>query len=208
MPDKITYNWGEDHLQIMLGRQIAPRIKTLFWLEFIFTSGMATIFLIQSMPLKANLIHFAGYLGTATLYALAAYRFISRMFFTEELWLDAEYLTIVNATPFKRKVYRYEWQSAGPLHYVGTDAKTDHPLKGQCYDYFGFETQERLIQNLHTEGKLYFNYYGFPVRFAKGLYSWDAEEVVRMMKIYAGRKLSLGPEWKRMVEESWFEEEN
>ena len=89
----------------------------------------------------------------------------------------------------------------GPLHYVGKPEKTDHPLKGECYDYFGLETHEHLLQSLHHEGNLYFNYEGFPIRFARGVYSWHAEEMVRMMQLYTGNTLKLGPEWERMLQE-------
>jgi len=207
MSDKITYYWGNDHLQIKLGKRLMPRIRALFWAEFVVTTGMATIFLVESFYIQADLLRVLSYIGASVLYLLASYRFISRMFFVEELWLDEEYLTIVNSTPFSRTIKRYDWPSVGPLHYVGSPTKTAHPLKGECYDYFGFETQEQLIQNLHHEGNLYFNYAGFPTRFARGLYSWDAEEMVRVMKLFAGHNLRLGPEWKRMVQESWYNNE-
>lgn len=202
MPDKIRYSWGSNHLHIVLGDRAAPRIKALYWGEFLLTSGMATVFLLQSLPIMHSVLHLIAGIGSAFLYALAAYRFFSRMFFREEVWLDEEYLMIVNATPFKRKIRKYEWQDMGALHYAGKMQKTDHPLKGQCYDYFGFETQEQLIQNIHDEGNLYFNYQGYAVRFAIGVYSWDAEEMVSMMKIYMGNNLRLGPEWTRMAQQS------
>jgi len=203
MPDKILYNWGTSHLQIKLGDRIAPRIKALYWGEFLLTAGMATVFLLQSLPFRASFIHVISGIGSAFLYALAAYRFMTRMMYKEEVWLDEEFLMLVNITPFKRKVSRYSWQDVGPLHYAGKMTKTDHPLKGQCYDYFGFETQEHLIQNMYDEGNLYFNYCGFSVRFAKGVYSWSAEEMIRMMKLYMGDTLRLGPEWKRMAQETF-----
>jgi len=201
MPDKILYNWGTNHLQIKLGDRIAPRIKALYWGEFVLTAGMATIFLLQSFPLTASFFNAVAGIGAAFLYGLAAHRFMARMLYKEEVWLDEEFMMLVNITPFKRKVSKYDWHDVGPLHYTGKRSKTDHPLKGQCYDYFGFETQEQLIQNIYDEGNLYFNYCGFSVRFAKGVYSWDAEEMVRMMKLYMGDALRLGPEWKRMEQQ-------
>lgn len=208
MPDKIIYNWGDDHLHIKLGNRIEPRIKALYWGEFIITLGMSTIFLVQSYPFSDTLLHIAASVSCAILYLLASYRFISRTFYTEELWLDNEFLTVISSTPFKRKLNRYDWENIGPMHYTGKDIKTDHPLKGQCYDYFGFETQEKLIQNIHEEGNLYFNYGGYIIRFAKSVYSWDAEEMMDIMKLYAGDKLHMGAEWKYMTPESWFDAES
>ncbi len=204
MPDKIAYNWGDGFLHIKLGNRTEPRIKALYWGEFLLTAGMSTVFLIQAFPLSGSWFHMASAIGSAVLYLLASYRFASRMFFTEELWLDNEFLTIISSTPFKRKLNRYDWANIGPLHYTGIASKTDHPLKGDCYDYFGFETQEKLIQNIHQEGNIYFNYWGYSIRFAKGVYSWDAEEMINMMKLYAGSSLRLGPEWGRMMPETWY----
>lgn len=200
MSKKITYSWGEDNLLINLGSRVLPRIRILFWAEFIFTTGWATIFFMRSFPLSESLINSLSCLGASILYLIASYRFISRMFRKEKLMLRHDRLVIVERTPFRQKARSFEWRFMGPLHYVGIDKKTDHPLKGQCYDYFGFETQEHLIQNLHNEGNLYFNYGGFSVRFGKGVYSWDAEEVVNMMKLFMGTRLILGPEWDRMIQ--------
>ncbi len=198
----ISYCWGNDTLLILLGKRIEPRIQFLFWAEFLFTSGMATVFLMNAMPLSKDYIHILSAIGSAGIYILAAYRFISRMFSEERILLDPEDMTIINRTPFSQKTMHYNWDYIGPLHYAGKATKTDHPLKGGCYDYFGFETQEHLIQSLHHDGNMFFHYEGFQVRFAKGVYSWDAEEIVRMMQIYAGNALRLGPEWKKMMQES------
>lgn len=201
MKKKISYHWGDDHLLIALGNRLQPRIKFLFWAEFVFTTGMATIFLKQSLPFSTNLLHVVAGIGAALLYLLAAYRFMSRMLFDEKIVVDSAAMIIIQRTPFSLKTRTYQWKDIGPLHYVGKPSKTDHPLKGHCYDYLGFETQEHLIQSLHHEGNMYFNYKGFSVRFARGVYSWDAEEMVRMMRLYIGSDLQLGPEWAKMAQE-------
>jgi hypothetical protein len=198
---RISYQWGDDHLLIVVSNTVQPRIKLLFWAEFLFTIGMATIFLLQSLPLDQNLLHATAGLGATVLYLLAAYRFLSRMFFEERLLIDGTSFIIIQRTPFSLKTRTYLWKEIGPLHYVGKETKTDHPLKGRSFDYLGFETQEHLIQSLHHDGNMYFNYRGLPVRFARGVYSWDAEEIVRMMKLYIGGGLRLGPEWDMMKEE-------
>lgn len=201
MKRNITYQWGQEHLLIDLGSQVLPRIRVLFWGEFLFTTGMASIFLLGALPLSNSPWHMLAGIGAAMLYILASYRFISRIFYTERLLLDPQYLIIIERTPFRQRHMRYSWDAMGPLHYTGTQKKTDHPLKGKCFDYFGLETHEQLTQSLHQDGNIYFNYEGYAVRFARGVYSWNAEEVVRMMQLYTGSLLRLGPEWARMVQE-------
>lgn len=72
MKTEITYHWGNDHLLIKLGNRIEPRIRILFFIEFLVTSGMATIFLQQSLPLSISYTHWIAGMGSATLYILAA----------------------------------------------------------------------------------------------------------------------------------------
>lgn len=201
MSKKITYHWGDETLLIKLGSRIQPRVKFLFWAEFIFTSITATVFLLGAIPHTGDWLNVLISIGAAALYVLAAYRFINRLFLSEELLLEKEGLSVIHKTPFAVKSSMYEWSSMGPLHYAGKEKKTDHPLKGQSFDYLGFETQEYLIQSLHHEGNLYFNYEGYPVRFGKGVYSWNAEELVNMMKLYTGDNLQLGAEWQDIMKE-------
>ncbi|HXS37938.1 MAG TPA: hypothetical protein VN721_14640 [Flavipsychrobacter sp.] len=206
MKKDITYHWGEDHLMITLGNRIQPRIRVLFCAEFLFTTGMATIFLLQSFPLSSHFIHWIAALGAAVIYLLASYRFLARMYFHEKVVLDKDGLTIIRKTPFVQHRRQYDWRGIGPLHYAGKKPKSDHTLKGGCFDYFGFETHEYLIQSLHHEGNLSFTYGSCVVHFARGIYSWDAEEMVHIMRLFTGPMLRLGPEWERMLQEHEIDE--
>jgi len=197
---EITYYWGKRSLLINLGNRTASRVRALYVFEFVFTAGLATIFFIQSLPLNTNYIHWVATLGAALLYFLAARRFLIRIFFSECIMLDEHCITFVRKNIFSRQVRRYDWRLLGALHYEGKGSKTDHPLKGRCFDYFGFETQEQLIQTLHHEGNLYFETAQGKLFFAHGVYSWDAEEMVQMMKMYIGSSLQLGPEWEEMLQ--------
>ena len=202
----ITYYWGDHSLLITLGNRTSKRIRALYLIEFLFTSGMATIFMLQSFPLKHDFIHWAACIGASLIYLLAANRFLARIFFTERLLLDQQYFTIIRKSLFTQNIKRFDWRQIGALHYEGKGKKTDHPLKGICFDYLGFETQEQLIQSLHHDGNLYFDTNEGRVYFAQCVYSWDAEEMVQLMKLYIGTSLQLGPEWKEMLQEQEFDE--
>ena len=197
----IAYHWGDDHLLVVMGNRLNGRIKALFWAEFLFTVGMASIFINEAFAIQGNVVKWLILLASGAMYMLAGYRFFSRILYTEKIFLDADTITIVKRSPFSQQSHTYQWQHIGPVHYIGHQAKTDHPLKGYCFDYMGFETQERLIQNLHQEGNMYFNHNGNPVLFGKNVFSWDAEEMVRMMQLYAGNNMRLGPEWHTMLQE-------
>lgn len=201
MKNRISYHWGEEYLLITMGNRIDNRIKMLLWTEFFFTTGMATIFMKGALPISGSMLHWMASFSAAVLYLVAAYRFASRMFFSETLVVDNKTLTIIQRTPFVQNSHSYAWMDMSAIHYSGKPDKTDHPLKGRCYDYFGFETQEHLIQDLHHNGNMCFYCDGSTVRFGKGVYSWDAEEIVHMMKLYAGSSVKLGPEWSTIMQQ-------
>lgn len=165
----ITYFWGDRNLLIKLGNRTQPRIRSLYVVEFLVTTGMAIVFLVQSLPFNHSLVNWVAAIGASVLYLLSVYRFLARIFFTERIMLDQYTLTLVRKTFFAQQVRRYEWRRIGMLHYEGKGTKTDHPLKGKCFDYFGFETHEHLIQSLHHDGNLYFDTLEGRVYFAAGV---------------------------------------
>ena len=197
----ITYFWGDKSLLITLGNRTDFRIRALYLAEFLFTIAMATVILVHSLPFRQTIISWTATIGSSLLYLLAAHRFLARIFLTERLLLEQNTFTIIRKTLFSQQIRRYDWRYIGALHYEGQGAKTDHPLKGKCFDYFGFETQEHLIQSLHHDGNMYFDSIEGRVYFASGVYSWNAEEMVQMMKLFIGSSLKLGPEWEEMLQE-------
>ena len=207
MKKNITYKWGTDYLTIDLGDQTEPRIQALFWGEVLFTIGMATIILVSSFPIKSGWISTPIAIFSAVLYILASYRFLQRMFIREKIVLSDLGITLVRKTIFANRARSFEWENISPLYYYSGYNKTAHPLKGHSFDYFGFETHEHLVQKLHHEGNLYFNYEGYPVHFARGVYSWHAEDMVYMMKLFAGANLRLGPEWKQLLRSQQVDDE-
>ncbi|MBS1588235.1 MAG: hypothetical protein JST52_01345 [Bacteroidetes bacterium] len=207
MNSPITYFWGKDHLLIDLGNRIDRRVRFVYWVEFIITSGVSTIFLFHSASFSLSVLQVLTNFFVGILYLLAAYRLVSRMFYREQLSITETHFSIIRRTPFSHSRISYNWQQMGVLHYRGRECKTDHPLKGKCFDYFGFDTQEHLVQELHHDGNLSFQYGAYSVRFARCIYSWHAEEIVRMIRLYAGNALQLGEEWKSLLEEiDWTQE--
>jgi hypothetical protein len=199
---EIQYNWGEEHLEIDLGNRVERRIKVILGVELCVTVGMATVFLLRAFQVNQGIISFLLCLGACILYILASYRFISRFSFRERIMITSDHFTIIKQTPITRKTFSYDWRHMGTLHYIGKDMRSDYHLKDVCYDYLRFDTQEKFVQDLHHDGNLFFNYKDTSIRFARGIYSWHAEEIVRMIQLYTGSTLKLGAEWKYLIETS------
>ena len=202
----ITYLWGKEDLQIHLGNRIENRIRIVYWAEFLVAIGMATIVVLQSLKLESSVAQLLIDAGACALYTIASYRFLSRMYFKEQIVVTTTQFHIIRQTPFARYHQSFDWRYMSPLRYIGKDRKTDHPLKGGCFDYFGFDTQEKLVQDLHHDGNLYFEYRGMPIRFARGVYTWHAEEIVRMIQLHAGQLLVLDDELQSILQETEWDE--
>lgn len=197
---EIKYYWGENDLHINLGSRTTSRMRVLYIFEFLFTIGLATVVLFKSLSLTPPLLLWTNIIGASVLYFLAARRFLLRVSLKESIILDDRYISFVKKSLISKKTRKYDWRMLGPLHYEGQVKKTDHPLKGRSFDYLGFETHEHIIQILHKNGNLYFDTPEGRMYFAVGLYSWHAEEMVQMMRMYMGNYLRLGPEWEQMLQ--------
>jgi hypothetical protein len=200
MKHGITYYWGKDDLLIDLGNRTKLRIKLLYFGEFLFASCMAAIFLAESFPFSRSITHVISGIGASILLLLASGRLLLRLSFREALQLDKYSLTIIRKRLWFKQCRSYNWQYIGMLHYAAKKPKTDHPLKGKSFDYFGLDTHEQLIQSLHHDGNLFFDYGDNRIYFGRGVYSWDAEKMVNMMKLFTGTLLHLGPEWEQMLQ--------
>lgn len=197
----ITYHWGDGHLLIDLGSRLPRRLKALFWVELIFTFCLATIVLRHSFESPTYWVKACTTVGATLLYLLAAFRFSSNLSFREQLLLTDQYFIIIHRKLFQKKVQRFYWKDISPLRYAGQAPKTSHPLKGAHYDFWGFDSHENLVQSLHQEGNICFRYGREEIRFGRNVYSWHAEELVRMMQLYAGKSIRVDPVWEEMMEE-------
>ncbi len=94
---------------------------------------------------------------------------------------------------FSRKHHSvYELNRISDFQYHGKAKKTDHPLKGGVYDYFGFETNELVIAEVHNEGNLSFLYDNKLVNFGREVYSWDAEKLNELFSQITNNQLQIG----------------
>ncbi len=202
----IVYLWGKDDLRIVLCSRMDSRVRLLYWFELLMAVSIATIFVLQALFVQHRFWPLLINMGACAIYTIAIYRFLSRTFFKEQLLITPTHFHIIRQTPFSRYHQSFDWQYMSPLRYIGRDRKTDFVLKGEGFDYSAFDRQEQLVQDLHQDGNLYFEYRNRPVRFARGIYIWHAEEIVRMIQLHAGHLLVLDEEWKNILQETEWDE--
>ncbi len=205
MKQDIQYYWGEDRLEINLGNRVTPRIRMVLCVEFLITTSIAVLFFIRSFHILTWELRLVFATGAFLLFVLAAYRLLSRFRYHEKIIATQQNFMLQHKTMISSQTLVYDWRYMGLLHYLGKEVKKLHTAKQ--YDYLNFSHQELLLQDLHQSGNLFFTYKDTElVRFARGVYSWDAEEIVRMIQLFAGGNIQLGSEWERLLESSEWEE--
>jgi hypothetical protein len=82
---------------------------------------------------------------------------------------------------FSSKRQRFERAGITQLRYVPPPELTEHPLAGKTFDYLGFQVQDQVINQMHGDNKLAFDYDGRTVAFGKNCYSWHADELKELI---------------------------
>jgi hypothetical protein len=175
--------------------------------EFAVTLALAVLFLTRSFLIQQHLIALVFAVASGIFFLMATYRLLSRIYYREKIIVTKDHFVWVVKTLLTQKKTAYSWRHIGTLHYVGKDFRNTALFAcNERYDYLNFNDQQLFVSELHQSGNLFFHYKGKGVRFARGIYSWHAEEIVRMIQLYTGSSLKLGAEWEYLMETSEWEE--
>ncbi len=113
----------------------------------------------------------------AIAFFIAFYRFITRAMEVEIFFVNKQRLDIILASFFKTDRRSFLLADISDFKFLEKDRYEPHPLKGETFDYLGFQTEQQVIEDLHSEGRVSFVYYGRQVRFGKELFSWEFDEL-------------------------------
>jgi hypothetical protein len=110
-------------------------------------------------------------------YLFAGYKFINKALYSEKLMVDKTNLTIVKSGITSQK-HIYDNTLISNFRHLDIKETTKHPLAGQSFDYLGFQTQQAVINNVHGDNRLAFDYNGRTITFGENVYTWDFEQLV------------------------------
>ncbi len=110
-------------------------------------------------------------------FAIASYRFINKATEMEKLFINPQRLDIVNSSLFKVSKKSFLLADISDFKFLEKERYEPHPLKGETFDYLGFQAEQEVIQDLHSEGKVSFLYNGKQIRFGKDLASWEFNDL-------------------------------
>lgn len=197
MNNKIKYYWGDNRLEIDLGNRVSSRIRRILIGEFLISLAFVLLFSFKAFHHPDRVIGSLEAMGALLIFSIAFYRFISRYFYYEKLILTSQQFSISIKRYFHQSIQTYQWRDMGAIHYSGFDDCTT--MNCESYDCLNFKSQKLLLGDLHQEGNLHFAYQkSLTINFARGVYTWDAEEIIRMIQLFAGDGIQLGKEWEHI----------
>ena len=161
-----------------LSKPLDSRAKALYFFNFIlfFVAGTFLLGLLVSkreMPVLAGL--FFGVFIIACY--IAAYRFGNKSLMSEKIFISKQVIQLIKQGMFGRVVKSYNLSDISNFRYLAKPALTDHPLAGQSFDYMGFQTEQRVINEMHGDNRIAFNWKGIAVNFGNDISSWEFEEL-------------------------------
>jgi hypothetical protein len=108
---------------------------------------------------------------------IASFRFFNKAVLFEKMQISNQELKWKEKSLIKSKVLSFDIKEISNFRYIEKGTIAPHPLAGQSMDYFGFETQEKLIGQLGGDKQIAFEYKGKTISFGADLYSYEFDEI-------------------------------
>lgn len=146
-----------------------------------------------SVSIMANIIAILAVIG----FSIAFYRMINKATETEKLFVNKQRLDIMISSLFK--IYKRSFLIAdiSDFKFLEKERYEPHPLKGESFDYLGFQSEQQVIQDLHSEGRASFVYNGRQIRFGKELVSWEFNELEVLLYDLTGNDFRYTDKYER-----------
>jgi hypothetical protein len=74
---------------------------------------------------------------------------------------------------------------------------TKHPLAGETFDYLGFQTEQKVISEMHGDNRLAFDYENKTVTFGENIYSWEFDELQILLYDITGNDFRYDDEFEK-----------
>jgi len=127
-------------------------------------------------------ISFLVFFAAMIAFFIITVRFGNRAFASKKLWIDAEHLVLIDKSWFRSGSQTFEKSKITRFLFHDRAELTDHPLAGQSMDYLGFQTEQKVINEMYGENRISFDYEdGRTISFGKDLYSWDYDQLKELI---------------------------
>lgn len=172
---------------IVLSKAFDTRTKSLNLIYFVSFTITGLLFLnmaTQISPVTFGLVIFITIV--VGVYLFVGYRFINKALQTERLIVSKTKLPIEKNGFLTNSISSYSISDISNLRYLKLPEVTKHPLAGETFDYLGFQTEQLVINEMHGDNRIAFEYGNKTITFGENLYSWDFDEIERLLQEVTG----------------------
>ena len=173
-----------------------PKILNIIYFAAFTFAGFIFIYMpLSESNLTFGLIIFI--LIVSGIYLFAGYRFINKALQTEKLLVNKNTLTILKSGFLSEQRNSYDTSLISNFRHLDKPQITKHPLAGQTFDYLGFQTEQQVINELHGDNRLAFDYNGRTIKFGENIYSWDYEQLEALLYDITGNDFRYNDEFEK-----------
>ena len=163
--------------RIILSKAFDNRAKILNSVYFAVFSYAAILFIRMVLQDTVTNVGLLLIVGIGGLYFFIGYKFLNKAMQSEEIIITRENLLIRKSGFLNKQESVYEIAKISKFRHLSKPEITKHPLAGETFDYLGFQTEQAVINELHGDKRIGFDYEGKSITFGEDLYSWDFEEL-------------------------------
>ncbi|WP_236387118.1 hypothetical protein [Chitinophaga filiformis] len=109
----------------------------------------------------------------------------------EQLFISKDSLQLIRKEIFRSSRQAFNVEKISHFRHLAKPPLTKHPLAGEGFDYLGFQTEEQVINDMHGDNQLAFDYAGRTVKFGNDIPSWDFEELESIFLEVTGKDLTI-----------------
>lgn len=121
--------------------------------------------------------------------SIISYRYFNKATETEEIFVDREWLILIQKGFFRAKKKAFKLEKISGFHFIENEKYTPHPLGGGSWDQFGLNARQKEVEKIHEDGNFAFDYGLHKIKFGKGQGSWVFSELDVFLYEYTGRDL-------------------
>lgn len=191
----------KDGKLIILSKAFDSKGKALYFSYFLLFFIAATFFLRlliaeSNSPVGAIIVSILA----AVAFYIAAYRFGNKALMSEKLFVNKQVLQLITQGIFQSVVKTYNLADISNLRHLKKAELTSHPLAGQSFDYLGFQTEQKVINEMYGDNRLAFDWKGITVVFGQEVYSWEFETLEVLLYDISGNDLRYNDEFEKGLE--------
>ena len=130
-------------------------------------------------------------------FCIAAFRFGDKAFMRDELFINKKELQLINQGILTENIRSYDITKISNFRHLDKPELTKHPLAGETFDYLGFQTEQKVISEMHGDNRLAFDYENNMVTFGENIYSWEFDELQILLYDVTGNDFRYTDEFEK-----------